>query len=103
MKRTSLLLLALLIASLSLSACGPQTVVANAAPPQRLLNVTGSGNVYLKPDVAYINIGVHTELDTASNAVASNGCCTKPLRPSADPAAPGREAEEAGGTLLLWI
>jgi hypothetical protein len=77
MKRAFLLVLALLIASLSLSACGPQTVVANAAAPQRLLSVTGSGNVYLKPDVAYINIGVHTELDTASNAVASNNANTE--------------------------
>ena len=72
MKRTSLLILAVLIASLSLSACGPSTVVANAVPPQRLLNVTGSGTVYLTPDVAYLNIGVHTELPTASEAVAQN-------------------------------
>jgi hypothetical protein len=72
MKRTALPVLAILIASLTLSACGPTTVVANALPPQRLLNVTGSGSVYLQPDVAYINIGVHTELATAADAVAEN-------------------------------
>ncbi|HEY5983346.1 MAG TPA: SIMPL domain-containing protein [Anaerolineales bacterium] len=72
MKRTALLVFAVLIASLALSACGPSTVVADAAPPQRLLNVTGTGTVYLKPDVAYINIGVHTELSAAAAAVASN-------------------------------
>jgi len=72
MKRSSLPFLAILIASLSLSACAPTTVVANTQPTQRLLNVTGSGSVYLKPDVAYINIGVHTELATAAEAVAEN-------------------------------
>jgi hypothetical protein len=72
MKRTSHLVLALILGALALSACGPSTVVANALPPQRLLNVTGSGTVYLKPDVAYINIGVHTELPTASEAVREN-------------------------------
>ena len=72
MKRTALPVLAILIASLTLSACGPTTVVANALPPQRLLNVNGSGSVYLQPDVAYINIGVHTELATAADAVAEN-------------------------------
>ena len=77
MKRTSLVLFAILIASLSLSACAPQTIVANAVPPQRLLNVTGSGSVYLKPDVAYINIGVHTELATASEAVRDNSAQTE--------------------------
>ncbi|MFH1184964.1 MAG: SIMPL domain-containing protein [Chloroflexota bacterium] len=72
MKRTSLLFVAILTASLALSACGPQTIVANAVPPQRLLNVTGSGEVFLTPDIAYINIGVHSELATAADAVAEN-------------------------------
>jgi len=77
MKRTLPAFLAILIAALALSGCGPATVVANAAPPQRLLNVTGSGTVYLKPDVAYINIGVHTELPTAADAVAENSAQTQ--------------------------
>jgi uncharacterized protein YggE len=74
MKHSSLLfpILTTLIAALSLNACAPTTVVANPQPAQRLLNVTGSGSVYLKPDVAYINIGVHTELATAAEAVAEN-------------------------------
>ncbi len=55
-----------------LAACGPTTVVANPSPPQRILNVTGTGTVNLTPDVAYINIGVHTEMDTAADAVAAN-------------------------------
>lgn len=77
MRRTALLILAVLIGSLALSACGPSTVVANAVPPQRLLNVTGTGTVYLQPDVAYITIGVHTELPTAAEAVADNNTQTQ--------------------------
>ncbi len=77
MKRMSLLVVGLMLAALVLSACAPSTVVANAAPPQRLLNVTGTGTVYLQPDVAYINIGVHTELATAAEAVADNNLQTQ--------------------------
>lgn len=72
MNRTIFPVLALLIAAIAVSGCGPSTVVANAMPPQRLLNVTGAGTVYLQPDVAYLNIGVHTELGTAADAVAEN-------------------------------
>jgi uncharacterized protein len=77
MKRTSILVFALLLASLTMGACTPTTVVANPAPAQRLLNVTGTGVVYLKPDVAYITIGVHTELPTAAEAVAENNLQTQ--------------------------
>ena len=63
---------AILLAAVVLSACGATTVVSNPAPPQRTLNVTGTGLVYLTPDVAYINIGVHTEKPTASDAVSAN-------------------------------
>ena len=77
MKHRSFLILATLVAALTLGACAPSTVVANSVPPQRLINVTGTGTVYLKPDVAYINIGVHTELATAAEAVADNNLQTQ--------------------------
>src|ERR1700690_4030974 len=67
-----LLISAVLLAAIALSACGATTVVSNPAPPQRTLSVTGTGIVYLTPDVAYINIGVHTEQPTASEAVSAN-------------------------------
>jgi uncharacterized protein YggE len=38
----------------------------------RTLNVTGNGKAFLNPDIAYINIGVHTEDNDAAEAVASN-------------------------------
>jgi uncharacterized protein len=79
MKRTILILAVMLPAIIALSACGPATIVANPLPPQRSLNVSGTGTVTLTPDIAYINIGVHTELDTAANAVASNNTNTQQL------------------------
>jgi uncharacterized protein len=38
----------------------------------RTVSVTGSGKVYLTPDIAYITIGVHTEGDNAAEAVSQN-------------------------------
>ncbi len=70
-------IIAILIAAIALSACGPTTVVANPAPPQRTLDVMGTGMVYMTPDVAYINIGVHTEKETATDAVAENNTQTQ--------------------------
>jgi uncharacterized protein len=72
MKHSFLILAVLLPAAIVLSACGPATIVANPAPPQRSLNVAGTGTVTLSPDIAYINIGVHTEMPTAAEAVSTN-------------------------------
>ncbi len=77
MKRSTVIPFAVLAGSLLLSACAPGGIVANPAPAQRLLSVTGSGTVSLTPDVAYINIGVHTEMDTASAAVSANNSQTQ--------------------------
>ncbi|KAF0109352.1 MAG: hypothetical protein FD146_396 [Anaerolineaceae bacterium] len=60
-----------LILALALSACGPST------GSQNTLNVTGTGTVYLTPDIAYINIGVHTENADIAQAVASNNAQTQ--------------------------
>ena len=72
-----LLILAIVLTTIALSACGPATVVSNPSPAQRTLSVTGTGLVYLTPDVAYINIGVHTEKPTASDAVSANNSQTQ--------------------------
>ena len=65
-----------LVAALALGACSP-TVVANPAPPVRTMNVNGTGQVFLSPDIAYINIGVHTEENTAAEAVSVNNMETQ--------------------------
>ncbi len=72
MRTKSILFTALALLAFALSACGPATIVANPAPPQRSLNVTGTGQVYLTPDIAYIYIGVHTERPTAAESVSAN-------------------------------
>jgi hypothetical protein len=48
------------------------TAQGEEAKVTRTVTVTGSGKVYLTPDIAYITIGVHTEGENASEAVASN-------------------------------
>jgi uncharacterized protein YggE len=59
--------------ALLMSACSTTTTMAPAAqPPIRSMTVSGTGQVTLKPDIAYINIGVHTEKPTASEATAQN-------------------------------
>ena len=77
MKRSNFIPAVILLMAVLLSACGPATIVANPQPPQRSLSVTGSGIVTLTPDIAYINIGVHNEMPTAAEAVASNNTQTQ--------------------------
>jgi len=55
-----------LVLALVLSACG------QAATQASTLTVTGTGTVYLTPDIAYITIGVHTENADITQAVESN-------------------------------
>jgi uncharacterized protein YggE len=65
--RTKLSIFALiLVSALVLSACG------TAAAQPRTLNVSGSGTVYLTPDIAYIYVGVHTDDPDLATAVSKN-------------------------------
>lgn len=77
MKRSIVILAVILPAAIILSACGPATIIANPQPPQRTLVVNGTGTVNLTPDIAYINIGVHTESPTASEAASANNVQTQ--------------------------
>jgi len=73
--RTKLsILVSVLVIALVLSACGP---AASAQP--RTLNVSGSGTVYLTPDIAYIYLGVHTEEAEVALAVNRNNTQTQAL------------------------
>lgn len=63
----------LVVAALALGACTPSTTINNLPQPMfRTLNVTGTGYVNVTPDVAYINIGVHTEDPSAGAAMSAN-------------------------------
>lgn len=67
--RTKLIYICSFLAlALVLSACGP----AAAGSESRSLSVSGSGTVYLTPDIAYIYIGVHTEEPDIAQALADN-------------------------------
>ena len=79
MKTTkSLLLASLFVLALLVSACGPTTATIQQET-QRSLSVTGSGVANLTPDLAYVNIGVHTEAPTAAEAVEENNAQTQQL------------------------
>lgn len=70
--RTKFFAFAVLALALMLSACGPTTINQAAPENLRTLNVNGLGQVYLTPDIAYINIGVNTQSASASESVATN-------------------------------
>lgn len=52
----------------------PNTPAAqsNENLPVRTISVTGSGKAFLTPDIAYVNIGVHSEGADAAETVAAN-------------------------------
>jgi len=71
--RTKLAIFALVLAAaLSLSACG-----ASGPAQAHSLTVTGNGTVSVTPDIAYINIGVHTENSDLSTSVNQNNTQTQ--------------------------
>lgn len=72
MKTKFALMSVFVLLAVLLSACNTVTAPPAALPPMRSLNVSGTGIVTIKPDIAYINIGVHTEKPTASEASAQN-------------------------------
>lgn len=71
--KSKILIIGLLLAAL-LSACAP----TNEKNP-RTINVTGSGQVNIAPDIAYITLGVHTEGASAADAVAANNAAAQKL------------------------
>ncbi len=62
----------ILVLALALSACG-------TAPQPRTLDVSGTGTVYLTPDIAYIYVGIHTLEPDVAAAVGSNNTQTQAL------------------------
>lgn len=80
MKRRTLILSAIMILAVLLSACAGAAAQAQAQTPNpgegnpsiRTLSVSGNAKVQLSPDIAYIYIGVHTENANANEAVTSN-------------------------------
>lgn len=76
MRNRIVLISGVAILAVLLSACGV-AYAQTPQPPARTLNVTGTGQVFLTPDIAYISIGVHTENKDAAEAVAANNSQAK--------------------------
>ena len=72
MKTKFFFLIAVLVLGIALTACGPSTITVQPQPPQRTITVTGTGLVTLTPDIAYINIGVHSQDASAATAMNDN-------------------------------
>jgi uncharacterized protein len=74
MKTKSLMIFTVIALALLVGACAP---AGNA--DVRTLSVSGSGEAFLAPDIAYVYIGVHTENTTAAQAVSDNTAQTEEL------------------------
>jgi uncharacterized protein len=72
MNNKFLFLVTVLLLGTALAACGPSTITVQPQPIQRTITVTGTGEVTLTPDIAYINIGVHSQDASASVAMTAN-------------------------------
>jgi uncharacterized protein YggE len=71
MKRKIILHAGLLAAILLLAACAP-SIQTSSNEQARQITATGNGIVYVVPDLAYINVGVHSQGDTVAEAMAAN-------------------------------
>lgn len=71
-----LLVMGLMVVGLLVSACGqsaPAVVSPSGNMPyQHTVSVSGMGEVYLKPDVAYVTLGIRTQSEEAGSAVSEN-------------------------------
>jgi uncharacterized protein len=61
-----------LLAACTTAKAAPLTNETTTNTNLRTLTVTGVGQIYLVPDIAYINIGVHTEAEDVATALSSN-------------------------------
>ena len=71
MKKSILLTVVSVFVLLTLVACG-NAQTTTTVPQSRTLSVTGTGEVYIVPDIAYINVGVRVDADQVSDALAAN-------------------------------
>jgi uncharacterized protein len=72
MKRNILVVLASILVIGVLAACSTTPAAAGNAPVVRTLSSSGTGEVYLVPDVAYIYVGVKADAENVSDALNKN-------------------------------
>ena len=83
--KTNLIVILILLSMLVAGCAGSAAAQSLTATPEseeikpvtRTLSVSGSGIAYITPDIAYVNIGVHTEGKDAARAVAENNSQTQ--------------------------
>jgi uncharacterized protein YggE len=71
MKNKTLFFISILVIASLLTACG-SSPAQNPNQQYRSLFINGNGTADISPDIAYVNIGVHTEASTAVTAVSMN-------------------------------
>jgi uncharacterized protein YggE len=64
---------------LALAACTPAPAPAADQGTLRQVSVTGVGEVYLNPDIAYVSIGVHSESDSVMDALDQNNAAAQAI------------------------
>ncbi len=72
MNRKLIFALASLLVIVSLAACSTTPAVSGTYPQVRTLSSSGTGEVYLVPDVAYVYVGVRVDADDVSTALSNN-------------------------------
>ena len=84
MKNRSLLIVLCLLGVIALVACSGGTPVVTTSsqttPNIRSITVTGTGEVYVTPDVAYIDIGVQNTAATVTDALKQNTAQAQAIR-----------------------
>ncbi len=82
MKKSKALPILIGLLIFAFSACTPavQGTVSAAAGQTATISVTGSGVVYVVPDIAYINVGVRSTGDTVAEALETNNELAKAIK-----------------------
>lgn len=74
MQKKLFVIVSLLVIAAMVAGCTPTVIESGSGeqPPVRTIAVNGTGSVTANPDVAYINIGVHTQDADPKTALSSN-------------------------------
>ena len=72
MKVKHLLVVSAMALVLILAACAPQATAPTGEVAMNGISVSGTGKVYINPDLAYINIGVRSESSDVAKALEMN-------------------------------
>lgn len=72
MRSKPILMVSLILMAISLTACGTGALAQVEQPEARTIQVTGTSEVFTKPDIVRITIGVRTEGEEAAEALNKN-------------------------------